>query len=68
IEGNVDSHFVLGYSRRRKIHIKKPIPRVWTTIVKCISATARVIPPLVIFKGKHVQEQWFPIDLEDNRD
>ncbi|KAM4065785.1 DDE superfamily endonuclease [Hirsutella rhossiliensis] len=29
----------------------------------CVSAAGTFLPPLVIFKGKSVQQQWFPEDL-----
>ncbi|KAF7912529.1 uncharacterized protein EAF01_001550 [Botrytis porri] len=31
--------------------------------IKCISANGKSITPLVIYKGKSVQQQWFPTDL-----
>jgi 4-hydroxybenzoate polyprenyltransferase len=31
--------------------------------VECISATGKSLPPLVIFRGQSVQQQWFPLDL-----
>jgi DDE superfamily endonuclease len=31
--------------------------------LECISATGVPLPPLVMFKGKSVQQQWFPEDL-----
>ncbi|KAK4120714.1 DDE-domain-containing protein [Parathielavia appendiculata] len=34
------------------------------SFIECISATGRYLHPLVIFKGKSVQQQWFPLDLE----
>ncbi|KAK8103693.1 transposase [Apiospora kogelbergensis] len=37
----------------------------WTTVVECISADGRVLPPLAIFKGASVQQQWFPDDDDD---
>jgi hypothetical protein len=36
--------------------------RNWTTIIECISATGRHLPPLVIWKGVNVQQQWFPTE------
>ena len=32
----------------------------WVTILKYICAAGTAIEPLVIFKGKYVQKQWFP--------
>ena len=33
--------------------------REWVTSMECCSAAGRVLPPLVIFKGLSVQQQWF---------
>jgi hypothetical protein len=33
--------------------------------MECISALGKLLPPLVIFKGFSVQQQWFPIAIED---
>ena len=32
----------------------------WVTILECICAAGTAIEPLVIFKDKYVQKQWFP--------
>lgn len=55
---------------RRLITVTNLGSRTWTTIVKCISADGRFFTPLVIFKGRSVQQQWFPevIDLLKERD
>ena len=45
--------------------LKYPESRIWTTIIECISATGQHLPPLVIFKGKDVQQQWFSDDNKD---
>ncbi|KAM4055463.1 DDE superfamily endonuclease [Hirsutella rhossiliensis] len=42
---------------------KTPGSRVWTSFIECVSAAGTFLPPLVIFKGKSVQQQWFPEDL-----
>ena len=33
-------------------------------MLECISATGRVLKPLVIFKGRSVQQQWFPDNID----
>ncbi len=38
---------------------KDPGRREWTIIIECVSAGSRHLQPLVIFKGKDVQQQWF---------
>ena len=53
---------VVGSSERRSIQKKQPGSRAWTSFIECISATGKALLPLVIFKGKSVQQQWFPQD------
>ena len=42
----------------------------WVTSLEAISTADRALPPLVIFKGKSVQQQWFTTqpDEEDFQD
>jgi 4-hydroxybenzoate polyprenyltransferase len=42
--------------------------RAWTSFLECISATGKSLLPLIIFKGLSIQQQWFPITLEDHDD
>ena len=37
----------------------------WTTSLEAISAAGRALPPLVIFKGKAVQQQWFNSQVDE---
>jgi hypothetical protein len=34
----------------------------WITAIECVSAAGVAIPPLVIFKAKHTNTAWIPID------
>lgn len=36
----------------------------WNTSIEAISAASRVLPPLVLFKGKLVQQQWFSSQVD----
>nr|CAA83918.1 transposase [Pyricularia grisea] len=63
MEGKGSNGLVLGLNGIRPLQRKEPGTRGWTTIIECISATGVALPPLVIFKGKNVQQQWFPTDL-----
>lgn len=63
LEGQGGNGLVLGSAEKRSIRKKQPGSRTWTSFIECISATGRHLPPLVIFKGKSVQQQWFPRDL-----
>jgi hypothetical protein len=42
--------------------MKVPGSRAWTSFLECISATGVALPPAVTFKGKSIQQQWFPAD------
>jgi len=63
MEGLGDNGLVVGSAEKRSIQKKFPGSRAWTSFLECISATGVALPPLVIFKGKTVQQQWFPQDL-----
>ena len=57
---------VVGSAASNRTLVTRPDEREWATSIECISATGRTIKPLLIFKGKHVQQQWFiPTDLPD---
>ncbi|KAI1000588.1 hypothetical protein K3495_g7605 [Podosphaera aphanis] len=55
LEGMGSNGLVLGSSERRSILKKQPGSRAWTSIIECISATGKALPPLVIYKGANVQ-------------
>jgi 4-hydroxybenzoate polyprenyltransferase len=55
---------VVGQSELRSTIKKQPHNLNWITILEAISATGRCLDPLVVFKGKHVQHQWFPEELD----
>jgi 4-hydroxybenzoate polyprenyltransferase len=63
MEGIGANGLVVGSSIRRAIQKKQPGSRAWTSFIECISASGKALPPLVIFKGKSVQQQWFQQDL-----
>jgi hypothetical protein len=67
MEGHGANGLVVGSSERRSIQKKQPGSRAWTSFIECISATGIALPPLVIFKGKSVQQQWFPQELRSLR-
>ena len=41
------------------VPVKTTNVRTWTSIVECISAKRVALDPLVIFKAKSIQDQWF---------
>lgn len=55
---------VVGQSELKSTIKKHPGSQHWTTISEVLSATGEWLNPLVIFKGKETQQQWFPEDME----
>jgi 4-hydroxybenzoate polyprenyltransferase len=64
MEGFGINGLVVGRAGSKKAMAKSPDSRIWTTIIECISATGQSLQPLVVFKGKIIQKQWFPEDLD----
>ena len=63
MEGCGANGLVVESAERRSIQKKQPGSRAWTSFIECVSATGKALLPLVIFKGKSVQQQWFSQDL-----
>jgi len=61
MEGRGVNGLVIGSSQENPnaVPIKTTDARTWTSIVECISALGVALEPLVIFKAKSIQEQWF---------
>ncbi|KZL64103.1 transposase, partial [Colletotrichum tofieldiae] len=53
LEGQGSNGLVLGMAKTK----------AWVSIIECISAMGHALNPLIIYKGKTVQQQWFPLDL-----
>jgi hypothetical protein len=68
MEGMGDNGLVVGSVHKRFIQKKHPGSKAWTSFIECISATGRSLHPLVIFKGKSVQQQWFKTTLSEFKD
>ncbi|KAF6525908.1 hypothetical protein HZS61_011703 [Fusarium oxysporum f. sp. conglutinans] len=64
MEGIGMNGLFLGHRHQKSVLIRQPGSRAWITILECISATGKVLRPTVIFKGKTVQQQHFPEDLD----
>jgi 4-hydroxybenzoate polyprenyltransferase len=64
MEGWGINGLVVGAAERKSIAVKSTQARAWTSVVECISATGKALPPAVIFRGKNVQQQWYPRKLE----
>jgi 4-hydroxybenzoate polyprenyltransferase len=65
MEGMGDNGLVVGSVDKHFIQKKHPGSKAWTSFIECISATSRGLDPLVIFKGKSVQQQWYPKSLDE---
>ncbi|KZL80478.1 transposase [Colletotrichum incanum] len=63
LEGKGSNGLVLGRAETKSVRKKQPGSRAWVSIIECISAEGIPLYPLVIYKGKTVQQQWFPLDL-----
>jgi hypothetical protein len=68
MEGEGENRLVVGSTQKRFIQKKQPGRKTWTSFIKCISALGNALKPLVIYKGKSVQQQWFGLDLKDYQD
>jgi 4-hydroxybenzoate polyprenyltransferase len=64
MEGIGMNGLVLGSREKKSVLIKQPGSRSWISILEAISADGRVLPSTVIFKGKTVQQQQFPQNLD----
>ena len=65
MEGQGGNGLVVGSAQKRFIQKKQPGSKAWTSFIECISATGVALLPLVMFKGKSVQQQWFPTALRE---
>jgi len=63
MEGQGENGLVVGSVDRRLIQKKQPGSKAWTSFIECISVPGKALRPLVMFKGKSVQQQWFPTRL-----
>jgi hypothetical protein len=65
MEGMGDNGLVVGSVHTRFVQKKQPGSKAWTSFIECISALGKSLFPLVIFKGKSVQQQWFMTSLNE---
>ena len=63
MEGQGENGLVVGSAKKRFIQKKQPGSKAWTSFIECISPIGKALDPLIMFKGKSVQQQWFPIGL-----
>ena len=73
---NVDeSGFAIGTTQARQAIINakirsrlqvQPGRQEWVTVIECICGDGTAIPPLVIFKGNSLSNNWIPADVADD--
>ena len=66
MEGLGVNGLVVGASELRAAHMKEPNRGSWMTFIECISANGNSVDPIVIFRGKTIQQQWFPENCLDD--
>lgn len=57
--GPCTNQTIVGSSLSKRSYVSRPEQREWVSVIECISAIGKALVPLVIFKGKSVQQQWF---------
>ena len=68
IEGQGDNGLVIGSAQSKSVKRKDSGSRLWTSFIECISASGQSLLPLVIFEGKSVQQQCFPLQMDVYKD
>ncbi|KAI0999735.1 hypothetical protein K3495_g8466 [Podosphaera aphanis] len=63
--GICSNTMVVASSQVRRASVKSPENREWVSTLEAISATGKIIKPLVIFKGKTPQLSWFEESTPD---
>ena len=65
MEGQGINGLVIGSSQENPnlVPVKMINAQTWASIMECISALRVALDPLVIFKAKSIQEQWFKKDF-----
>src|SRR5690606_7807485 len=65
MEGQGTNGLVVGSAQTHAIQRKVPGSRAWTSFLECVSATGVALPPVVVFKGGSLQQQWFPLKKDE---
>ncbi|APA15885.1 hypothetical protein sscle_15g106550 [Sclerotinia sclerotiorum 1980 UF-70] len=61
--GTMESTRIIIDSTLRTKHQAHPGHQEWISIVECICADGSILPPLGIFKGKNVLQNWIPKEV-----
>lgn len=67
MEGEGANGLVVGSSEltSKATYLKGNQGRTWTTLIECISGSGKRLSPLIVFKGKSVQVQWFAKEFDE---
>jgi transposase len=61
--GTMESTRIIFDSTLRTKHQAHPGRQEWVSMVECICADGTILPPLGIFKGKNVLQNWIPNEV-----
>jgi hypothetical protein len=61
--GLCSNSIVLAKAGEKRTYKQSPENREWVTIIEAVSATGNKVRPAVIFKGVHLQTNWFDAQL-----
>lgn len=50
---------MIGSSATSVTNMKSNDDRRWTSVIEAVTATGKLLTPLIIFKAKSIQTQWF---------
>ena len=64
--GTMESTRIILDSTLCTKHQAHPGRQEWVSMVECICADGSILPPLGIFKGKNVLQNWIPNEVLDN--
>ena len=64
--GKIEASRVIINSRIRQKYQAQPGRQEWVSVIECIGADGTSIPPLVIFKGENLSQQWIPADISED--
>lgn len=64
--GTMESTRIIIDSTLRTKHQAHPGRQEWVSMVECICADGTILPPLGIFKGKNVLQNWIPNEVLDS--
>jgi hypothetical protein len=63
--GTMESTRIILDSTLRTKHQAHPGRQEWVSMVECICADGTILPPLGIFKGKNILQNWIPNEVLD---